>query len=606
MPVWLFVTVLLNLPFHPVLEDLDTAHREGRISLLEKIEVMENAVKSPHMVTEPWRSRLQEYPAHPDWMTSWLVTAWQLRQRNNLLPVANYPMELPYHLDSEIVPVRVYYPNTNLAPLARATLAAAEYSWITIIDDFGYYEPPLTTPEGRYRIYIGDTGFGAGGYCAPISTYEATPWDDCVSYVVVDQRSPRWYVDSLVAHELNHATQAAMDCMEPVSWWENTATYMKFAVYPDSISYVRYYLESFQSLPYWSIAGGDQSSMYWYGGFLWAYFLAEQYGGPGREGAVFTREIWEHSMQETGNTNNSPHYMEALEGLLVDRGLGNLVEAIQDFSRARWFVGQNAVSAYEIFPGARNLTPPPPLTDTLTIDLPQTLTPIKTVWPRPWGVNYFRLRAPSTYRRNTTVEVTGEGRWALQVVSLSGESRTLKSDVGEGGALLTLDPEDEMLLIVLHVASDKFVPGLNPREGTSYELQVRSTVPLPKVSAVSPSSIRQGSSAVIQVYGAHFQEGASASFVPGNMLEVRDVLHDSDGQLKIQVSVDSSALLGDYKLVVVNPDGGTTGFDRAVYVIEGEKKTRDGGCSTGTHPAGPSILFLFFLLAFFRRLIRFS
>jgi len=590
MPAVLLFSLLLTLSDHPALDRLEAAAAAGRITLSEKLRIIEDAVREPARLPEPWRAWFAAHPVPPEEGTARLVEAFQQRLRHDLVPVAGYPAELPFHFDSETVPVRVYYGTESQAALARLTLEAAEYSWVTEIDVFGFYAPPITTPEGRYRIYVGDTGMGGGGYCSPVGTYQETPWDDCHTYIVVDPRNPRYYIDSLVAHELNHATQAAMDCLEPVSFWENTATYMKFAVYPSSMSYVRYYMDYYQSLPYWSVAGGDQNSMYWYGGFVWAYFLAERYGEPG-EGAIFLRQLWERSMQSTGNVRNEPHYFDALEAMLAERQDGGLHEAFFEFSRVRWFVDENATDDYDLLPNADELTPSPLLTDSVEIDLPQVITPQKIVWPRPYGVNYYLLNAGATYRRNTTVAVTGEGLWHLQVVALEDGHRVVESGVGEGGASLSFDPGDRTLLIVGHVGDPDYLPGSNPREGEEYELEIGSTVPLPQVTSVTPAAAWQGSTVDVQVYGAHFQEGVSAAFLPAGVLEVEGSELLSDGQFRLRVRIPAGALTGPYALIVTNPDGGMTRIESSVTVLRREE-TASGGCVNAGRVPGNGALWM--------------
>ncbi len=603
MPVAFLFSLLLSLPSHPLLDRLEPAQAEGRITLPEKIEILENAVRDPGALAEPWRTIVKTHPVHPELGTAWLVEAYQLRTRHDLLPIAGFPGELAFFLDSATVPVRVYFEDDSQTNLARSVLSAAETSWIAEIDGFGFYAPPLTTPEGRYRIYIGDTGMGGGGYCSPVGGYSETPWDDCQTYVVVDPRNPRYYIDSLVAHELNHATQGAMDCMEPVSFWENTATYMKFAVFPPSLSYVRYYMDYFQSLPYWSVAGGDQSSLYWYGGFVWAYFLAEQYGEPG-QGAVFLREIWENAMQETNMVTNSPNYMESLDGLLRTRGLGSLHQAFHDFSRARWFVEENASELYSMLPDSDYLTPAPLLTESLEIDTPLSIAPQKTVWPRPYGVNYYRLNAPEDYTRNTTVTLTGEGLWYLQLVQLSGQAQVITSELTEGGATLAFDPRPRALLIVEHIGESDFEPGSNPREGTEYSLEIESTVPLPVISAVTPASAWQGSVVTVQVYGEFFQEGATVTFYPDPVLEVLETTFVSAGQLTLKVRIPDGALTGPYRLLVTNPDTGTGSIERSIVVMEKQHSASKGCTTSGSAPSSglaPTVFLAGLLVLVLRR-----
>ena len=584
--------------------ELEAAQKAGLITSETRLDLAETAIKRPSALPPEWKARLKQHPIQPENATSILVSNLQERVRLGLKSLYQYPAELTYILDSETFPIRVLYNDESTQGLAQKVLEAAEYSWQTQIIDWGWYAPPLDTPELRYRLYV-TSASGSGGYTAPIGLWPETEWDDCVTYVVIDHSNDEHSVGAVVAHELNHSMQAAMDCMEPTAFWENSASYMMLAVYPTSIWYVRYFLESFQLAPHWSVADGNQNSAYWYGGFIWPYFLLDQYAEAWTD-AIFLREIWERSMQSSNFSFNEPHYLTAIDEQLKDGGHGDLTQAFHTFSRARYFIDEKMHSAYSLLTHSQELSPTPTMAGTIILGRDeQTFNPPKSMWPKPYGVNYIQLEVPTDYDRNTTFEITtaNDFPWHFQLISLTGEPRILEWDSTESRTLVTFDPRpgEQLLLIVEHLGKSSFHPDLVPSSGTEYSILVRPTIGLPDVTGVSPGMVYNSSTVTLNVYGKNFFENATVTFFPDEGFEILDITGSTEIQLKVTVRIPKGVLCGKYSVTVINEDGGSDQLNDAFEVVANpDPDDASDGCSCSQRPGRtPSLVWIWMGLAFF-------
>ncbi|MBU1239651.1 hypothetical protein KKF84_10940 [Myxococcota bacterium] len=612
--IWtLSVLLLLTAPGTSFKKEVTRAYQEKNITFGEYAHILETAVKAPARLPARWSAVLKQYPIRPDQATGILVDTFQARKVRNLkADYPGFPQELAYYIDSDTYPIRVYYNDTDLAQGAQVTLESAEYAWFKEIVQWGFYAPPIVAPEGRFRIYFDDTGMGGGGYCAPVEDYPPTAWDDCVTYLVIDKVNDLGSIPAIVAHELNHATQGAMDCLEPSAFWENTASYMMLAVYPDSM-YVQYFLPDFQTYYYWSISDGDYNTAYYYGGFIWPLYLAEVYGSGDYHDAVIIREFWEACMQNSGFSYNSPNYLEAIDNVLKEKGTGTLKEAFNGFSRARYFFGGHYNADYSVIPMSDEYYDYVGVALNTTMDAEQTFVSPQYTAPEPWGVNYIEITNPTGYSRSTTIELVpleGTYPWVVQVVSLDNDLvEVLESD----GEMISfeLDPAafGDTLLVVEHLGGDGFDVNSGVSTGTQYNFSIRPTVPFPLISLVTPEELYTYETYDISVRGTGFQEGISVSLEPADQITVNSVTWVDANQIRVNVTLTGDTLTGPYGVTVTNPDEGSDSMAEAIVVVDNPDPPTSGdpGCScsfAGTGSNSPAGLFLFMLLfsaAFIRR-----
>ncbi len=597
----IFALALLSSPADSgtFVDGLRQAESGGLLTAAQRLALQEAAVKDPSSLPTAWRERLSARPIRPEAATALLLDTFQERMQLGLRALYTYPAELPNYLDSTTFPIRVYYDDASVHSLALSVLSAAETSWQMQILDWGWYAPPLDTDEGRYRLYVTTSGMGGGGYTAPLGTWPETAWDDCVTYIVIDRSNDEQSVGAVVAHELNHSMQGAMDCMEPSAFWENSASYMMLAVYPGSIWYVRYFLESFQVAPQWSVADGNQNSSYWYGGFIWPYFLISQFGETWTD-AIWLREVWERSMQSSNFTFNDPHYMTAINDQLTEAGDGDLVSAFHAFCRARYFLDDKTSTDYSVLPHAEQLAPTPTMAGNL-FNGPdgQEFLPPSSTWPKPYGVNYLILETPSDYDRNTTIEVvtTDDAPWHFQLITLSGDPEILEWDSTERRTTFAFDPHPgvDQLLIIEHLGLPSFHPNSIPATGTEYKLYLRPTIGLPKITSVSPGQVYDGTEVTLNLYGQNFFENCTVDFFPAQDIEVLEVTGSTEVQLKVKIRIARGAMLGEYGVSVTNTDGGSSRFDNAFSIVKNPEKPASDGCSCSQRPGRSSGLGLLLL-----------
>src|SRR5262249_21790228 len=164
-------------------------------------------------------------------------------------------------------------------------------------------------------------------------------WDARIGYMVVDPWGPYGgdLLASTVAHEFNHACQAADDWSDCAIVYEMTADFMQKIVVPDDANY-REYFSDFQNRPDWSLDRDDgYETWYSYGAALYLFYLRDRYfGGDPR----FVSEMWRRMRNPPGPdddpTLNHPSFEDALDGLLP--GLG-FIDSMAGFARWRWYTG---------------------------------------------------------------------------------------------------------------------------------------------------------------------------------------------------------------------------------------------------------------------------
>ncbi len=576
---------------------VEKAIRENTVSLEEGLRLRELAVRHPDRLPEPWRSMAKRAPV-PGWAgTGILVENFQIRKRAGLRVEDGFPQPLPLHLDSQTFPIRVEYPSDDHLRLAQAVLEGAETAWQKEIVEWGFLVPPHVTAENPYRILVGDTGMQAAGYMSPVDYWPSTPWDDCTSWIMIDwQNDPEWVRDT-VAHELSHATQGAMDCLEYIGFWENTSTFIEGQVEPGlGIYFQDAVLDYYQAEPHRSVSAGEYMDYYWYGGFFWPHFLASYYRLPDEEPAVFVRKLWEGAMQESGGYYNSPNYMQSIDALLRQRG-ANLGEAYRTFAWQRFLVGDSSNSSLARIQWAERYHATPPYTGEILPAQAGVLNVKQGNLPQAYGANYWQLGIPAGYARDLRVKLTSStpGPWSL-VLFHPFWNEVFVSPIQEGEAELIFHPESPVrpILAVVRGGTEDFDPeAIGP--GAGYQLEYGPVVPDPVVESVTPFEHEQGACVQLVVAGRHFQEGIQARFLPADV-RIESIDFVGPEELVLHVCVDAKALLGVYQLEVTNPDGGKGTFDRAIYVHAASvRPSLDGDCSCRAGKGGASVPPLFLL-----------
>ncbi len=621
LSVWILVLFSVSGPTPPParsrvripwIQSLEKAQVQGELSEEQVLQFRQWSVTSPEKLPQPWRElwQKQKVPAHA--ATAILVENFQWRKTRGLRNDAWYP-PVNHYLDSETFPLRIVYPSPDFLDQAEHLLAAAEFSWQLQIHEWGFWQPPIDTPEGRYRVYLDDTGMGGGGYLYPVDFYQDTPWDDCTSFVVVDRQNAPMDMEPVVAHELNHAMQGAMDCLESINFWENTATFIMAETFEYGRAWQDAFLPYFQGFPQESVAGGDyedpELAYFWYGAFLWPHFLGGMYGGT-EPPAVLIRRVWEHSVQESGGYENTVSYLQAMEQVLSEHSDTTLHEAFVHFGRSRMLMGAYIDSPLADMPaGNEFFSDHPPFTSSWLITDKSRYQPWSMFWPEPYGTNYFKIYRTCScqfVREITlTLSTTNADPWVLLWVDpATGEFQN--QYVEEGMAQMTFEPRAasrEWILAVMRLAPTGFHSD-TVMEGASYTLEMGPTIPDPELIRVTPYQLKPGQTVDLTIQGRFFVEGMQVEFTPA-VLTAGEVLFVDEETLQVQVTVDKKAAAGILELKVIHPGADPAWLSNALEILELPKKTGKVGCATdparGSSPAPVGFFLLLACLMFFSR-----
>jgi len=575
---------------------LELAAARGEITVSEQLNLRRLAVIAPQRLGPVWRARLLAHPIPAEVGTALLVENFQWSRRMGLRDDSQFP-PLVMYLDSEVFPIRVCYSLESDLELAQAVLAGAEAAWQKEIVEWEFYAPPVGTSDNRYRIYVDDTGMGGGGYMAPVDYNADTPWDDCTSYIVIDRLNGSGEAGPVVAHELSHATQGAMDCLETITFWENTSTFMMAEVDPVGRGWQDGFLPYFQDYPQESVAGGSyedpELGYYWYGGFLWPNYLGGLYGGA-EAPAVLVRRIWEGAMQQSGGYNEIS-YMTSIDNVLAARAGTSLDEAYVHFAVSRYLLGENGMAPGADMPNREYYTSVPPIEADLVVDALASFTPPADARPEPYAVNYLTLSRPAEFQREVTLRLTTDDTadWVAVVFSPK-NAEVVEAPVVGGEAVLrfTMGEERSRVLAVVRLGT----PGFHSDDdmtGASYSVEVAPTYPAPVILDVTPAVIVAGRTAQLTITGEHFVEGATVQFSP-YWFDPESVEFVDAQTLLVTVTPGADTGLNVISVMVTNPDTGADTLEEAFTIDPPPKK--NSGCSTGQAPM-PISGFGFLLLA---------
>ncbi len=426
-------------------------------------------------------------------MTPLLLELFQHRHlldvqtRSRLMARAMQATPLPSvgSVSSSHYPITVHYRTVNQIDQAEYVLYLAETSWEQEIEELGFAAPLPDDGSGgstNLDFYLAtyEQTYG-GAYTQP--TYVDSSSNDsmqsCATYIALNERLPDDLMPVYVAHELNHASQAAMDFLE-FSWaWEATATFVEDEVFDDINDYY-WYIPYFQGYPEQNLVyfgSSEPYSIYPYGGSIFVHFLKEALGDDDER---LVADLWERSSQ-AGRTNE-PDFLDAVAERARSEGWQGIEEAYARFALWRYFVG-SADDGAHFSEGAAwggEADAQVPITRSIALeDLPATgsITDLAE-----FGTSYVMVNTGGEGEgRQIRIRLTetGDTRWSLVASRLYEGGRS--SDVilidapenGKVSAAVTLEGADRILIGVLNVGQDDYDPDFKATtEGVSYELEL--------------------------------------------------------------------------------------------------------------------------------------
>ena len=326
-------------------------------------------------------------------------------------------------LDSQTLPLRVYYQEESDQPTATLALVAAEEAWKNQVETAGYPRP--FTGDGESPdvvdglwIYVTDSVMGTGGYAEFLTGVPSTPNSDCAVRVVIDRGNPENYLNFVVTHEFNHSTQAATDCIEARSAWENFATAVAAHYFPLML---QSQIGAFQNHPEYPIdyfvTVYDELGNYPYAAGLFPAFLQQRYGGGD---IALLRDIWNSFAQEgtvdcsygcTSETPNAPDWFEGTAKVLSAHG-ATFDQAFDEFTVWRAITGTRDDQQH--FPNGSKF---PSVVFVATHSLAELPVKSETIDVMEYGSRYIRLNPGSSKMGlHVTVAVDPEASWSSYVL----------------------------------------------------------------------------------------------------------------------------------------------------------------------------------------------
>ena len=257
----------------------------------------------------------------------------------------NHPRVLAQHARPAAAisaPSALGYPFLVHGPAGSETLLArirdaADRAWRAEIAE-GVWPRPAPDrggPDDRFDLYI-DTSLGEGeAYVEGEDAAAGEPFDSSTSFMGL----PTQFADdlelfSIVAHELNHGSQYAIDPLEDDAFFEHTAVFVERRV----AAHVPTYgvgIADFQRHPERPLDYLYRDD-YEYGAALWLMFLSEHLDAGGE---ALVRRLWQDSRQRSAvPPANEPDFLDALDGILAERR-SDRAHFFATFASWRYFTG---------------------------------------------------------------------------------------------------------------------------------------------------------------------------------------------------------------------------------------------------------------------------
>ncbi len=248
------------------------------------------------------------------------------------------PEYWPISIRSDRHPLLIHYRSRDEEDLARQVTGYLETAWDIEVDDLGFRPPPDDTgmcgPDGALDVYLW-RGIEEG-YVDVVGENPATSYDDEIAYMVLDPWGPYGgeILDTTVAHELNHALQAADDWSDSPIVYEMTAVFLEDLVFDDDNQYVDQ-VADFQARPDWSLdRNDDYETWYMYGSALYLFFLRDRYFGGT---ATFAADMWLRLRGPYGD--EEPDFEDALDAILTERVGVSFVDSVPELAKWRVYTG---------------------------------------------------------------------------------------------------------------------------------------------------------------------------------------------------------------------------------------------------------------------------
>lgn len=253
-------------------------------------------------------------------------------------------------IDSDSLPIRVYYQERGDLPLAENLLPMLEEAYQAHLD-LGWTAPmgldgeTITT---RLDVYVIDLEYS--GNCVPLDDNPDTPRTDALVRCNISRFETPDFLRGTAFHEIDHAFQFTEDAIEFMSSWEMFDVHTTLNLVPDD-PYWMFFIPSFQSDPHYPFFLPSMTNSYFhYGSALFPEFIDQRYGDGD---ASLAPRLWQAARQDgritietswgypspVSSTPNEPDVLDAIDDVLQTEHGTSLQEALVEFAEWRLLLG---------------------------------------------------------------------------------------------------------------------------------------------------------------------------------------------------------------------------------------------------------------------------
>lgn len=393
----------------------------------------------------------------------------------------------PFSVVSTEPRFRVFYDSPADRGTAEHVASSLRDAWVFQTRVLGFTNPPsdggIVGPDDWFDVFLVR---GIDSCKVDIASPEpVTPWGGLACYMQLDPWG-KYGGEGLaqtVAHEFNHATQAAD------AWNDMPIVYEMTACYVDQYfgGPIGYQLADFQAHPEWSLLRNDDYATYYmYGSSLYLHFLRDCYfGGDDR----FISLLWKGMRRRPGVDPARPLFVDALNAALAPQGK-SFLDTVPTFARWRYYTYSRDDHRH-----FQRVTP-------ALATRPQTFLPDETSLPEsdlvlrqvslqetPLSIEPAPMRTGSAYRQvvrenpsQTSFQVrliqppgpaSEKVRWVVQAVpGLSPDSDGEVVEFTRGVARVPFAPDGRRTLILTAMPTSDYDPAFPSDETFPVSLQL--------------------------------------------------------------------------------------------------------------------------------------
>jgi hypothetical protein len=368
--------------------------------------------------------------------------------------------------------------------------------------------------------------------------------------------------------------------LEPVGFWENTATYVQSQVFPMAWGDTQIFFRYFQGQPHLPLDYGVQSGefpYYMYGGSLWIYIMEFLYGSSN---PLWIADVWSGCIEESGL--NEPDYFDVLSDRL--QGEGGFWEMVPSFAQYRYFIGVDGDGQH--VPKADGWLGSEVAQEQswTQVDLPVVdQEPSYSTAPQPNGCNFVVMDTHEEKEIAFTFSGEPDVQWNVDVMRVRQGEETTSSrmdidEQGSGQIEASAGPDVKFVMVVCHLAGEDYDPDAHSWKAAMYTYSIEKKQMEPQIQVSVPDVLYRGDQNVlVSIIGTDFVDHDALTFrVMGGGVQISGPAFVASTTITGKAAVSEDAALGARDVALLLPDG-TELVGQGLIRIASHEEVADAG-----------------------------